>query len=161
MILKYLVFKHYSSASFFIPSWHRFKINARRPVHSRWYYLIIALITDETDVALEASDLWLGTRTGAGGTGTLTYRIFLAKLVAPWLTGHQFHFSIEICFLKFFVSHKTPLAETSKLLIDKKRSSNHSSIKQFNGLWKLKVQWCFYKSFPIISVLISFMIKPN
>ena len=37
-----------------------------------------------TDVTLEASDLWLGTRTGAGGTATLTESFFGRS---PWLHG--------------------------------------------------------------------------
>ena len=31
----------------------------------------LSLATDVTDATLGASDLWLGTRTGAGGTATL------------------------------------------------------------------------------------------
>ena len=40
-----------------------------------------------TDVVLGASDLWLGTRTGAGGTATLTERFFWPQPMAPWTTG--------------------------------------------------------------------------
>ena len=42
-------------------------------------------MTDVTDVALGASDLWLGTRTGAGGTATLV--CFFGR--SPWLHGQQ------------------------------------------------------------------------
>ena len=36
----------------------------------------LTLRTDVTDATLGASGLWLGTRTGAGGTTTLTERFF-------------------------------------------------------------------------------------
>ena len=46
----------------------------------------LSLATDVTDVTLGASGLWLGTRTGAGGTATLTKRFFGRS---PWLHGQQ------------------------------------------------------------------------
>ena len=39
-----------------------------------------------TDVTLGASGLWLGTRTGAGGTATLIESFFG---LSPWLQGQQ------------------------------------------------------------------------
>ena len=44
-----------------------FKTNARRSVRSPWDHLA----TDVIYATLGASGLWLGTRTGAGGTDTL------------------------------------------------------------------------------------------
>ena len=38
----------------------------------------LSLATDVTDATLGARGLWLGTRTGAGGTTTLTESFFLA-----------------------------------------------------------------------------------
>ena len=38
----------------------------------------LSLVTDMTDATLRASGLWLETRTGAGGTTTLTKSFFLA-----------------------------------------------------------------------------------
>ena len=42
-----------------------------------------------TDATLGTSDLWLGTRTGAGGTATITKFFFFAQSMPPWTTGHQ------------------------------------------------------------------------
>ena len=46
----------------------------------------LSLATDLTNETLGASGLWLGTRTGAGGTATLTKRFFGRS---PWLHGQQ------------------------------------------------------------------------
>ena len=46
----------------------------------------LSLATDVTDGTLGASDLWLGTRTGAGGTATLT-ESFVGR--SPWLHKQQ------------------------------------------------------------------------
>ena len=46
----------------------------------------LSLATDVTDATLGASGLWLGTRTGAGGTATLTESFFGRS---PWLHGQQ------------------------------------------------------------------------
>ena len=53
-------------------------------MHSPQDHFIITLIirTDVTDATLGASGLWLGTRTGAGGTATLT-ESFIGR--SPWL----------------------------------------------------------------------------
>ena len=49
----------------------------------------LSLATDVTDATLGASDLWLGTRTGAGSTATLTESFFFwPQPMAPWTTGH-------------------------------------------------------------------------
>ena len=40
-----------------------------------------------TDATLGASGLWLGTRTGAGGTATLTKRFFWPQPMAPCTAG--------------------------------------------------------------------------
>ena len=48
----------------------------------------LSLATDVTDAALGTSGLWLGTRTGAGGTATLTKRFFFFGRT-PWLNGQQ------------------------------------------------------------------------
>ena len=45
-----------------------------------------SLATDVTDATLGASGLWLGTRTGAGDTVTLTKSFFGRS---PWLHGQQ------------------------------------------------------------------------
>ena len=47
-------------------------------MHSPQDYFIItlSLTTDVTDMTLGASGFWLGTRTGAGGTATLTKSFF-------------------------------------------------------------------------------------
>ena len=44
----------------------------------------LSLATDVTDATLGASELCLGTRTGAGGTATLTESFFGRS---PWLHG--------------------------------------------------------------------------
>ena len=49
----------------------------------------LSLATDVTDATLGASGLWLRTRTGAGGTATLTESIFFGR--SPWLHGQQVH----------------------------------------------------------------------
>ena len=46
----------------------------------------LSLATDVTDSTLGASGLWLGTRTGAGGTATLTESFFWPQPMAPWTT---------------------------------------------------------------------------
>ena len=46
----------------------------------------VTLATDMTDATLRTSGLWLGTRTGAGGTATLKV-FFLPQSMAPWTTG--------------------------------------------------------------------------
>ena len=45
-----------------------------------------SLATDVTDIALGAVGLWLGIRTGAGGTVTLTESFYGRS---PWLYGQQ------------------------------------------------------------------------
>ena len=47
----------------------------------------LSLVTDVTDATLGASGLWLGTRTGAGGTATLTESFFFD--CSPWLHEQQ------------------------------------------------------------------------
>ena len=47
----------------------------------------LSLATNVTDVTIGASGLWLGTRTGAGGTTTLTESFFWPQPMAPWRTG--------------------------------------------------------------------------
>ena len=51
----------------------------------------LSLATDVTDATLGASGLWLGTRTGAGGTATLIESFFGRS---PWLHG-QLHIQLE------------------------------------------------------------------
>jgi hypothetical protein len=46
----------------------------------------LLLATYVTDAILGASGLWLGTRTGAGGTATLAESFFGCS---PWLHGQQ------------------------------------------------------------------------
>ena len=46
----------------------------------------LSLAIDVTDATLGASGLWLGTRTGAGGTATLTESFFWPRPMAPWTT---------------------------------------------------------------------------
>ena len=46
----------------------------------------LSLATDVTDATLGASGLWLGTRTGAGSTATLTESFFGRS---PWLHGQH------------------------------------------------------------------------
>ena len=58
----------------------------------------LSLATDVTDATLGAIGLWLGTRTGAGDTATLTESFFGRS---PWLHGHQDFLSGEW-------SHPTP-----------------------------------------------------
>ena len=54
------------------------------------FTIILSLATDVTDVTLgEASGLWIGTRTGAGGTATLVYRFLGRSPMAPWTTGQS------------------------------------------------------------------------
>ena len=54
----------------------------------------LSLATDVNDAALGASGLWLGTRTGAGGTATLTKSFFWPQ--PSWLHGQQDHFIITL-----------------------------------------------------------------
>ena len=44
---------------------------------------LLSLATDVTDGTLGASGLWLGTRTGAGVTATLTESFFWPQPMAP------------------------------------------------------------------------------
>ena len=46
----------------------------------------LSLAIDVTDATLAPSGLWLGTRTGAGGTATLTESFFGRN---PWFHGQQ------------------------------------------------------------------------
>ena len=66
------------------------KANARGSVHSPQDHFISTLIitTDVTDATLGASGLWLGTRTGVGGTTTLT-RVFWPQPMASWATDSR------------------------------------------------------------------------
>ena len=48
----------------------------------------LSLASDVAEVTLEASGLWLGTRTGAGGTATVTESFFWPLPMAPWTTAH-------------------------------------------------------------------------
>ena len=54
-------------------------------VHGR-SHIPLSLATDLTDETLGARGLWLGTRTGTGGTATLTESFFGRS---PWLHGQQ------------------------------------------------------------------------
>ena len=47
----------------------------------------LSLVTDVTDTTLGASGLWLGTRTGASGTATLTEKFFWPQPMVPLSTG--------------------------------------------------------------------------
>ena len=50
------------------------------------HFIITLIISDRRDrPTLGASGLWLGTRTGAGGTATLTESYFFGR--SPWLHG--------------------------------------------------------------------------
>ena len=54
----------------------------------------LSVATNVTDTTLGASGLWLGIRTGAGGTATWAKRFFGHYPMAPWTTGYfmsQFH----------------------------------------------------------------------
>ena len=46
----------------------------------------LSLATDVIDATIAASGLWLGTRTAAGGTATLTKSFFYRS---PWRHGRQ------------------------------------------------------------------------
>ena len=58
----------------------------------------LSLATDVTDATLGASDLWLGTRTGAGGTATLAQSFFGRS---PWLHGQQVLLSLQSSVLQW------------------------------------------------------------
>ena len=49
----------------------------------------LSLASDVTDATLGSSGLWLGTRTGAVGTATLTESFFWPQPMVPWTAGHQ------------------------------------------------------------------------
>ena len=49
----------------------------------------LSLATNVTEATLRASGLWLGTRTGAGGTTTLTKSFFWPQFIAPWTAGYE------------------------------------------------------------------------
>ena len=79
---------------------------------------LLSLATDVTDATLGASGLWLGTRTGAGGTATLTESLFWPQPMAPWTTGLLccfilLHFNICICRSSKCVLKKTPTCRTT------------------------------------------------
>ena len=65
-----------------------YKANSRRSVHSpRIISLLpLSLATDVTDATLGENGFWVGTRTGADGTATLTESFFGRS---PWLHGQQ------------------------------------------------------------------------
>ena len=50
--------------------------------------ILLSPLSLATDVTLGESGLWLGTRTGAGGTVTLTKKFFWPQPMAPWAAGH-------------------------------------------------------------------------
>ena len=52
------------------------------------HFIITLIITDVTEATLGASDLWLGTRIGAGGTAMLTKSFFYFFVFAQ-LYGQQ------------------------------------------------------------------------
>ena len=60
-------------------------------MHSPQDHFIITVIIaiDVTDATLGASGFWLGTRTGADGTASLTESFFGRS---PWLRGQQMLF---------------------------------------------------------------------
>ena len=62
-----------------------------------------------TDVTLGASGHWLGTRTGAGGTATLTESFFWPQPMAPWTTGLHTFWN----YLRFFQRKKLRLEDWS------------------------------------------------
>ena len=64
------------------------KLVGRRTTHLLDDRSPLSFATDLTDETLGASGLWLGTRTGAGGTATLTESFFGRS---PWLRG-------QLCF---------------------------------------------------------------
>ena len=69
------------------------KANARRSVYSPRIISLspLSLATDVTDATLGSSGLWLGTRTGAGGTATLSESFFGRS---PSFSGQLGYFSI-------------------------------------------------------------------
>ena len=50
------------------------------------FIIILTLATDVTDTTLGTSGIWLGIRTGAGGTATLAWSFFFCS---PWFHEHQ------------------------------------------------------------------------
>ena len=65
----------------------------------------LSLATDVTDATLGASGIWLGTRTGAGGTATLTEN-FPGR--SPWLHGQQAGRSCVVNLKEKFSPARTP-----------------------------------------------------
>ena len=79
---------------------HSCKANARKSVHSPRIISLssLSLATDVTNATLGASGLWLGTRTGAGGTVTLTEGFFFGH--CPKTVLRQYINQIETIPLK-------------------------------------------------------------
>ena len=74
----------------------------------------LSLANDVTDATLGASGLWLGTRTGAGGTVTLTKSFLWPQPMAPWTAG---------C----LVARKHPDSGESTLLLQPPFAHHHKS----------------------------------
>ena len=55
----------------------------------------LSLATDVSDATFGASGLWLGTRTGAGGTATLIQSFFSPQPMVSWTTGHIENFILN------------------------------------------------------------------
>ena len=73
----------------------------------------LSLTTDVTDATLGANVLWLGTRTGAGGTAILT-KSFSGR--SPWLHGQQvtlnkncISLTFRCCEIKFQIVYYTSI----------------------------------------------------
>ena len=71
----------------------------------------LSLATEVTDATLGASDLWLGTQTGAGGIATLTKTFFWPQPMAPWTAGvhHRIEGLIYAVSIITYLSCVTPL----------------------------------------------------
>ena len=93
--------------------------NIFRSSKSRPWLSPLSLATDVTDATLGTSGLWLGARTGADGTATLT-KSFLVR--SPWLHGQQFYL-------------KTPLETAYNVF------SMHVW-KWMSGVWNCKSSTC-------------------
>ena len=71
-------------------------------MHTPWDHFIItlSLATDVTDVILGASDLWLGTRSGAGGTATIAnFYFILFYFCRSSMDNRSFHVKLINAFL--------------------------------------------------------------
>ena len=72
-----------------------------------------------TDATLGASGLWLGTRTGVGGTATLTESFSWPQPMAPWTTGVPLQWLwARTALFNFVSSFSFPLDSNDEVILE-------------------------------------------